>query len=628
MEARSAPILCNGRLMCPTLMHLPDDGIVKVWDAVSHFIRRQFALNKGVRIPGLGAFFAVKQERPIAGFKLLDVKKPVFQVSEYFTNVHGLPYKKETFPGVPPFVFLNYAWLSLDTGIPRDTVQRCIQETLLFLSYTLAKKQGVDFIFKDIGCLVFRKSGVQMQFSSDFVHNLNSNGQLLKSRLSRTGTTDLATSERKSIVPHPASGGVIVFPRWARCFCGPWLSVSAAFQLLSGRAAVPGLAPCSGRSWRETFPSAVSSFSPHRFALVLEEGPFSSCTTAWGNVYSLPGPQQAPLRCWHQDQRPTALGYGALESHCLGLASRIGLYIPRGRAAGEGPLQAPKGSALEKNGDARLEGESNRTGVPPAIKSQLLTHQSPSLSRLSRATGEAKLGQAAGEKEPSPRLRTTRQESSSKMAEEGKDKRSAAAWPQIEAPACEGQRRAGQEICCLYGQEVERTLQALLAEEQLKKEWERQHVWEKCKARGERNGGENIWQKTQTEMPRLQAESASCTALVELKTSLQMVPGDMKQQHVLIPHPPEKKAETAPLSKSSTNCLSVRSVRVRKQLEKSKEALQDKTKSRPLNIPGNSAEDLLICVGEKVPVLPMPKMTRASRKPARTPRSCEQLSAQ
>nr|XP_047912754.1 coiled-coil domain-containing protein 81-like isoform X2 [Anser cygnoides] len=253
MEARSAPILCNGRLMCPTLMHLPDDGIVKVWDAVSHFIRRQFALNKGVRIPGLGAFFAVKQERPMAGFKLLDVKKPVFQVSEHFANVHGLPYKKETFPGVPPFVFLNYAWLSLDTGIPRDTVQRCIQETLLFLSYTLAKKQGVDFIFKDIGCLVFRKSGVQMQFSSDFVHNLNSNGQLLKSRLSRTGTTDLATSERKSIVPHPASGGVIVFPR-------------------------------------------------------------------------------------------------------------IGLYIPRGRAAGEGPLQAPKGSALEKNGDARLEGESNRTG--------------------------------------------------------------------------------------------------------------------------------------------------------------------------------------------------------------------------------------------------------------------------
>eukprot|EP00075_Anas_platyrhynchos_P015360 XP_027304613.1 uncharacterized protein LOC113842131 [Anas platyrhynchos] len=99
MEARSAPILCNGRLMCPTLMHLQDDEIVKVWDAVSHFIRRQFALNKGVTVPGLGTFFAVKQDRPMAGVKLLDAKKPVFQVSEHFANVHGLPYKKETFPG-------------------------------------------------------------------------------------------------------------------------------------------------------------------------------------------------------------------------------------------------------------------------------------------------------------------------------------------------------------------------------------------------------------------------------------------------------------------------------------------------------------------------------------------------
>uniref|UniRef100_A0A8C3C9G3 CCDC81 HU domain-containing protein n=1 Tax=Cairina moschata TaxID=8855 RepID=A0A8C3C9G3_CAIMO len=421
----------------------------------------------------------------MAGFKLLDVKKPVFQVSEHFANVHGLPYKKETFPGIPPFVFLNYAWLSLDIGIPRDTVQRCIQETLLFLSYTLAKKQAVDFIFKDIGCLVFRKNRVQMHFSSDFVHNLNSNGQLLKCRLTRLSTTDLATSERKSMVPHPASRGVIVFPR-------------------------------------------------------------------------------------------------------------IGLYIPRGRAAGEGSLQAPKGSALEKKGDASVEGESTRTGMPP-IKSQLLTPKGLSLARLSKMKVEAKLGQADGEKVPSPRMPTARQESNSKMAEEGKGKHYAAAWPQNQAPACEGQRRAGQEICCLYREEDERSLQALLVEEQLKKEWERQNMWAQRKARGKMNGTENIWQKTQMEMQRLQTESASSMALVELKKSLQMVPVDMNQQHVLIPHPPEKKAEASLLSKPSANCLSVRSVRVRKQLAKRKEVLQkDKTKSRAVDIPGNSTEDLLI----------------------------------
>ena len=35
----------------------------------------------------------------MVGFELLDVKKPIFQVSETFASIHGLPYKKETFPG-------------------------------------------------------------------------------------------------------------------------------------------------------------------------------------------------------------------------------------------------------------------------------------------------------------------------------------------------------------------------------------------------------------------------------------------------------------------------------------------------------------------------------------------------
>ena len=76
---------------------------------------------------------------------------------------------------------MNYASVSLDTRLPRDTVQRCVQETLLFLSYTLAKKLDVDFTFKDIGCLRFRKNKVKMRFSADFVCTLDSTGRLLKS---------------------------------------------------------------------------------------------------------------------------------------------------------------------------------------------------------------------------------------------------------------------------------------------------------------------------------------------------------------------------------------------------------------------------------------------------------------
>lgn len=56
--------------------------------------------------------------------------------------------------GVPPTGVLSYACLSLHTGIPQDTVQRCNPETLLFLPYTRAKKQGVDFILKDTGWLL------------------------------------------------------------------------------------------------------------------------------------------------------------------------------------------------------------------------------------------------------------------------------------------------------------------------------------------------------------------------------------------------------------------------------------------------------------------------------------------
>lgn len=79
---------------------------------------------------------------------------------------------------------MNYTSVSLDTRIPRDTVQRCIQETLVLLSYTLAKQQDVDFVFKDLGCLRFRKNRVKMQFSADFVSTLDSTGRLLHSLLS------------------------------------------------------------------------------------------------------------------------------------------------------------------------------------------------------------------------------------------------------------------------------------------------------------------------------------------------------------------------------------------------------------------------------------------------------------
>ena len=58
-----------------------------------------FLAFQGVAIPALGTSFAINWELPMADFRLPDVKKPIFQLSEHFARIHGLPYKKETFPG-------------------------------------------------------------------------------------------------------------------------------------------------------------------------------------------------------------------------------------------------------------------------------------------------------------------------------------------------------------------------------------------------------------------------------------------------------------------------------------------------------------------------------------------------
>ncbi|XP_026710319.1 uncharacterized protein LOC113483197 isoform X2 [Athene cunicularia] len=99
MEARSAPILHRGRLMFPTLMHLSDDDTVRIWDGVSRYIRRQIALNKGVTIPGLGTFCLIPYTLPMRSSQLLNLQRPIFQLSENFAWVHGLQYEGEIFPG-------------------------------------------------------------------------------------------------------------------------------------------------------------------------------------------------------------------------------------------------------------------------------------------------------------------------------------------------------------------------------------------------------------------------------------------------------------------------------------------------------------------------------------------------
>ncbi|XP_069663999.1 coiled-coil domain-containing protein 81-like [Haliaeetus albicilla] len=117
---------------------------------------------------------------------------------------------------------------------PQNAVLNCGQETLLFLSYTLAKKQDVDFTFKDMGCLRFRKNKVKMQFSADFVCSLDSTGRLLKSLLSRSSTRGSAVSGRKDAPSQTASGDIVVFPKIRLCVAPGRAAGEGALQTPKG----------------------------------------------------------------------------------------------------------------------------------------------------------------------------------------------------------------------------------------------------------------------------------------------------------------------------------------------------------------------------------------------------------
>jgi len=70
---------------------------------------------------------------------------------------------------------------------------------------------------------------------------------------------------------------------------------------------------------------------------------------------------------WHQGQGTATTECGGLESHCCPLlASRIGLYIPSGRAAGGNPVQSPEKKA-EKKGESRMGEDSNTKGNMRAV---------------------------------------------------------------------------------------------------------------------------------------------------------------------------------------------------------------------------------------------------------------------
>ncbi|XP_040510147.1 uncharacterized protein LOC121107826 isoform X3 [Gallus gallus] len=151
--------------------------IVAIWDAVSDYILEQMKLDKGVLVPGLGLFAAVREQfhsKEVA----VSVRRPVFQLDIGVLWLQDLQSPTDIIPDDVKIERLNYRQLSRATGISLHVVQRCVRETVLLYCHLLRNKAHVSFAFKNIGVMTYEDDFLCMRFLSSCITTLESNASL------------------------------------------------------------------------------------------------------------------------------------------------------------------------------------------------------------------------------------------------------------------------------------------------------------------------------------------------------------------------------------------------------------------------------------------------------------------
>ncbi|XP_076838678.1 coiled-coil domain-containing protein 81-like [Brachyhypopomus gauderio] len=197
----------------PTLSQLSENDVVNIWTNVSSFIERQMRMQKGVCIPGLGAF-TFSQQKLELGSKYILIQRPIFLLSEKISQSHCL---KQTKPlavaGDVPVVPLNFAAVSAESPFDRDGVEGCVRETLLLLLRAVSALRTVLLTFQGIGVLSFRHGTVKMRFHRDFISAMDGTGKLLWALTNRPGTSSSVVSGRLSSLQRPATSNAILLPK-------------------------------------------------------------------------------------------------------------------------------------------------------------------------------------------------------------------------------------------------------------------------------------------------------------------------------------------------------------------------------------------------------------------------------
>lgn len=133
--------------------------------------------TKGVSIPGLGTFTFIQKKTDVGNNKFMLIQRPVFVISEKFSQTHGLVNAKYPVAGSIPVHPLNYIAIANETAFSRDDIEVCVKHVLQVLNRSVQAKKNIEFTFTGIGKLQIKNCRIKMKFFKQFVNSVDQSGK-------------------------------------------------------------------------------------------------------------------------------------------------------------------------------------------------------------------------------------------------------------------------------------------------------------------------------------------------------------------------------------------------------------------------------------------------------------------
>lgn len=157
-----------------------ESDVIRIWDALSLYLRDEMSKKKGIVMPGFGTFSYIETRLEIGNNKIILKVKPFFTLSEKFAKHHSVEYPKDNINLSIPVGKLNYATISEKTKqkYSREIVKLVINEAFTSIDHILRKDGVITIPFKGLGVLKIRdvnpkpKRQAIFEFSTDIANFL------------------------------------------------------------------------------------------------------------------------------------------------------------------------------------------------------------------------------------------------------------------------------------------------------------------------------------------------------------------------------------------------------------------------------------------------------------------------